>query len=982
MILTRWGSFIGIYRLPKCIQTPRTRLQSIYFLSGVFFSIWLNSGIRTWPGETRSGRSFPRYATTVRDSSTRCWIGAGSRILRAAPRPASCWCGLSNGKCGFGSRVWKKCTPQHTDPPPVTLQLLAPTHQQSSMKSSNRYKIQNLLASGGYGGCYRAVDRKDRKVYVMKRVPCLSLQTLNLSIEEAVKLSYLRRSKYIVGFRDFFVEQSYKWEMDPTESLNSKTRIPEVISVCIVMEFCPGGDVFTLLRKRRKRDKLFPQSLVVKWLYQSCMALAAIHAAFTIHRDIKTANLFLDANNDILVGDLGVAKDIQAQGAMTCIGTPDYMAPELRRMRPDIFGDMETTMIQAERLDESLDALKTAERKTAQNCEKMLDQHQYDCLVDIYSMGMVLYELLTLKPPVHGLPEPIPNIYDQRLRQLPFRMTDADSKKRPTAQAIVDEICATWHPEEKQEVLQTFNFKYQKAEEPARLSEEIPEIPPSPNHLSDSDREQKLKEEFMERKKSLQALGSDDSDSLLSVSSDSDQTTHHPETYSSSGEEEDYVSMYQLRSAISPETKSSPPAIPRKPPASTASNVAAVSHVPPPKPARPTMPTSRRPAPEKPTRKPAAKTGSAKPSVNRRTSFRLSSPSNVSVNIHRHSLKSGNDSRKVRSRAWGCSSFQETMIPIGNDSTSVTPAQDTQSPAIHPSPRSAGTGMLRYSQPVPAHQNLASQQQPKRMFHSRARPPRKPRSKRSKSPQPQQASYVGSQSMTSSGSPNFAVGSTPPPPQIRKKPPAIHPSNPITPDESKATSPAVRIQSMPQRSDGRPSPPAVPRSQSSIPSPLFLNSRQTHSDEPQRPLSESMASSPVIPPCPTKFKSDKQLLSSVRPLSLPKNDNVSGQSENSRSIHPSPHSKSRHSDLGRQPPPIRPQSNSRVANMSSAVSQSHSPFLQRHSDPGPPPSLHFPPPPLAVEHNDYHLSDQPVHPRHSGMIDIRPSPHAPKNTSR
>jgi len=62
-----------------------------------------------------------------------------------------------------------------------------------------------------------------------------------------------------------------------------------------------------------------------------CLGLRYLHQNKILHRDIKTANVFLGANNKIKVGDLGVAKLLnQTQNmAFTVVGTPYYLSPEL-----------------------------------------------------------------------------------------------------------------------------------------------------------------------------------------------------------------------------------------------------------------------------------------------------------------------------------------------------------------------------------------------------------------------------------------------------------------------------------------------------------------------------------------------------------------------------------------------------------------------------------------------------------------------------
>ena len=84
-----------------------------------------------------------------------------------------------------------------------------------------------------------------------------------------------------------------------------------------------------------------------------------IHRLKILHRDIKSENIFLDARGDAKIGDLGVAKVMSHEGSLarTLVGTPYYLSPELCENKP------------------------------------------YDHKSDIWSLGCVLYEIITFEPP-------------------------------------------------------------------------------------------------------------------------------------------------------------------------------------------------------------------------------------------------------------------------------------------------------------------------------------------------------------------------------------------------------------------------------------------------------------------------------------------------------------------------------------------------------------------------------------------------------
>jgi serine/threonine protein kinase len=152
------------------------------------------------------------------------------------------------------------------------------------------------------------------------------------------------------------------------ELLDASVRDPQ--GLCIVMEYADGIDVEHLLKKNRR----FPVERVGRWLGQLSGALAAAHAHGVIHRDLKPANMMLvdpgTVQERIKVMDFGLAKlsgsvhisldKLKGEGGTIATGTAEYMAPEQVR------GD------------------------------------ELDHRGDIYSVGIILFELLTGRLPFGG----------------------------------------------------------------------------------------------------------------------------------------------------------------------------------------------------------------------------------------------------------------------------------------------------------------------------------------------------------------------------------------------------------------------------------------------------------------------------------------------------------------------------------------------------------------------------------------------------
>ncbi len=158
----------------------------------------------------------------------------------------------------------------------------------------------------------------------------------------------------------------------------------------IVMEYVNGGT----LEKHIHADSLLPLDRVVEYLFKCCRALNYAQFNGVIHRDIKPANLLLAEPGEIKISDLGAAIRLDVEQTRgSNVGSPNYMSPEQVRGEPV--------------------------------------SHQ----TDIYSLGVVMYRLLTGHSPY--TPQNLAHLYQQILHESPLPPTRLRKDLPPQLERIV-----------------------------------------------------------------------------------------------------------------------------------------------------------------------------------------------------------------------------------------------------------------------------------------------------------------------------------------------------------------------------------------------------------------------------------------------------------------------------------------------------------------------------------------------------------------
>ncbi|MFM9462697.1 protein kinase domain-containing protein [Streptomyces scabiei] len=242
-----------------------------------------------------------------------------------------------------------------------------------------RYELREVLGAGGMGVVHRAFDmRLGREV---------AIKVVDLSAApEAARIRFEREALAVGRLRSPHVVSVH----DVGEDITGGGRIG-----FLVMELLEGVPLQAVLA-----HSLPTAADVVAWGRQMCGGLRDAHAAGVVHRDVKPSNVMLSPHGTVTLIDFGIAQMNAGSETVTLpgtvMGTPAYMAPE--RLRGEA-GDV--------------------------RC-------------DLYSLGCVLYELLTGRPPFGpGLPRP------NGAQPLPVRAVRPDVPVALEA-LVLDLLCA--HP--------------------------------------------------------------------------------------------------------------------------------------------------------------------------------------------------------------------------------------------------------------------------------------------------------------------------------------------------------------------------------------------------------------------------------------------------------------------------------------------------------------------------------------------------------
>jgi serine/threonine protein kinase len=223
----------------------------------------------------------------------------------------------------------------------------------NSQTSIADFELIKRISSGAFSRVFLAKKLITNDIYAMKVIPKSDLVLKN-------------QIKRVLAERDILLNVNNEHITRIFYSIIGQSNL------YLVMEYLPGGDLWSVLQSLGALEEEPARCYAL----QIARALAHLHAHGIIHRDIKPGNILISANGGLKLTDFGLSstgvlgrqhrdssesEEIVASGS--CIGSPDYVAPEILLLRP----------------------------------------HSY--AVDWWSFGVIVYEFLTGMPPFHGATE-------------------------------------------------------------------------------------------------------------------------------------------------------------------------------------------------------------------------------------------------------------------------------------------------------------------------------------------------------------------------------------------------------------------------------------------------------------------------------------------------------------------------------------------------------------------------------------------------
>ena len=257
--------------------------------------------------------------------------------------------------------------------------------------SMNDFEIIKELGKGVFGTVLLVKRKEDNNIYAIKRVQISGLnQKEKQNALNEIRILASISHQNIIGYKESFFDEK-------AQTLN------------LVLEFADDGDLSTKIQNNKKMHEYFTENEIWSIFIQMIQGLNVLHEHQIMHRDLKSANIFLTKAGICKLGDLNVSKVVKKGLLYTQTGTPYFASPEVWMDKP------------------------------------------YDYKSDIWSVGCILYEMCSLSIPfkgknfqevyknvINGKYNSIPPFYSEDLSLVVKGLLQVNPDHRPTCRQILE----------------------------------------------------------------------------------------------------------------------------------------------------------------------------------------------------------------------------------------------------------------------------------------------------------------------------------------------------------------------------------------------------------------------------------------------------------------------------------------------------------------------------------------------------------------
>ena len=258
--------------------------------------------------------------------------------------------------------------------------------------SIDNYEIIKEIGKGSFSNVYLVKKKDNLKEFALKKVNFSSMSSKEKenALKEVNFLAEIKDSN-VIGYEESFYDNNAN-------------------ILYLVMEYAPFGDLNKIIADNNKLKIYYSEPELINIYLQIASGLKAIHEKHIIHRDLKSANIFIMQKNDLIlkIGDFNVSKKIDYLNLKnTQTGTPYYASPEIWENKP------------------------------------------YDFKSDIWSLGCLFYEIASLSTPFKGLNmkelfeciekgifAPLPKQYSNNITKIIKMCLRHDANLRPNIKEI------------------------------------------------------------------------------------------------------------------------------------------------------------------------------------------------------------------------------------------------------------------------------------------------------------------------------------------------------------------------------------------------------------------------------------------------------------------------------------------------------------------------------------------------------------------